>query len=107
MSLSYDYLFKGGDTVETLRLIKGSSNSDTIQLPWLDMSQAIFIAVNRVPGDDIAIALDYRLNSANPRIVASDWRDEAGGCVWKEVYATSASFASALYPDEGMPDTNS
>ena len=42
-------------------------------LPWLNADQAIFIAVNRIPGDDVAIALDYRDSPDEPIVVASCW----------------------------------
>jgi hypothetical protein len=96
MSISREYLFQGKDTVESLRLVKGQKKLGVINLPWLDVDQAIFIAVNRIPGDDIAIVLDYRVNRANPRVVASDWWDEESGCIWKEVYTTFSDFAKAL-----------
>ena len=46
---------------------------EPLQLPWLDALQAVFIAVNRVIGDDLTIALDYRTDPLDPRVVASDW----------------------------------
>ena len=33
---------------------------------------AVLIAVNRRPGDDVAIALDYRSSAEDPAVVASD-----------------------------------
>ena len=41
-------------------------------LPWLDVEQAFNIAVNRRLGDDVAIALDYRTDRSDPRVVGSD-----------------------------------
>ena len=104
MSISREYILKGKDTGEALRLVKGRNKSDDIKLPWLDIDQAIFIAVNRIPGDDIAIVLDYRVNRANPHVVANDWWDGEGGCIWKEVYTTFSDFVKALRLIEGASE---
>lgn len=45
------------------------------KLPWLNADKAIFIAVNRIPGDDVAIVLDYRDCVDDPSVVASCWPD--------------------------------
>ncbi len=44
-------------------------------LPWLDARSAVFVALNRIPGDDVAIALDFRRRVDRPRVVASRWLD--------------------------------
>lgn len=49
-------------------MARGRSQETAAGLPWLDAEQAFFIAVNRLLGDDVALALDYR---ADPRIVGS------------------------------------
>jgi hypothetical protein len=48
-------------------------------LPWLDARTAICIAVNRIPGDDVAIALDYRGENGSPMVVASGRSSERSG----------------------------
>jgi len=64
-------------------------------LPWLNADRAKFIAVNRVPGDDVAIAFDYRADTNEPRVVASHWR-EGSSCEWFEVAETFEEFARLL-----------
>ena len=64
-------------------------------LPWLNAALAVFIAVNRVPGDDVAIALDYRMDANAPRVVASRWRDNDGS-EWFEVAKSFEAFAQSL-----------
>ena len=69
--------------------------------PWLDVEQALNIAVNRRPGDDVAIALDYRTGLSDPRVVGSDaWtgQHETGQFryVWREVAPAFSVFAEAL-----------
>ncbi|MGR7000124.1 glycosyltransferase family 39 protein [Yinghuangia aomiensis] len=55
---------------------RGSTAPVPLELPWLDVEQAVLIAVNRIPGDDVALALDYRSDSEDPRVVGSDfWTD--------------------------------
>jgi hypothetical protein len=67
-----------------------------VDLPWLDVERAFVVAVNRVPGDDVAIALDYRGYSSDPRVVASDfWTDPHQGA-WRIVAPTLGTFAEAL-----------
>ena len=47
--------------------------------PWLDARLALLIAVNRTPGDDVAIALDYRGENGSPMVVASGRSSERSG----------------------------
>jgi hypothetical protein len=70
-------------------------------LPWLDVDKAVFIAVNRLNGDDLAIALDYRTGSLDPRVVANYWQPEDRGCLSREVSATFTQFARALRLEGG------
>jgi hypothetical protein len=81
-------------------VVRGSVTGPS-QLPWLDVELAINIAVNRRPGDDVSIALDYRTDASDPRVVASDaWtrRDKNGRVqyVWRQVAPTFSAFAEAL-----------
>jgi hypothetical protein len=46
-------------------VVRGSVTGPS-DLPWLDIEQAFNIAVNRRPGDDVAIALDYRTTRLIP-----------------------------------------
>jgi hypothetical protein len=70
-------------------------------LPWLDVEQAFNIAVNKRPGDDVAIALDYRTDPSDPRVVGSDvWtsQHQTGRVqyVWRQVAPAFSVFAEAL-----------
>jgi hypothetical protein len=70
-------------------------------LPWLDVEQAFNIAVNRQLGDDVAIALDYRTDPSDPRVVGSDiWTSQhQTGRVeyeWRQVAPSFSVFAEAL-----------
>jgi hypothetical protein len=80
----------------------GSRFSTPIHLPWLDIEKAFFIAVNRVPGDDIAIALDYRTDVYDPRVVASDLWSIPGRYVWQEVTPTFSQFVARLGLNENV-----
>lgn len=77
-------------------------SADSPDLPWLDVNRAVFIAVNRVPGDDLGIALDYRTNAADPRVVASDWDDGALGCRWREVAPCFSVFFERLAAERAV-----
>jgi hypothetical protein len=63
-------------------------------LPWLDVDRCVFIAVNRVAGADVGIALDYRTSVEDPRVVASDWQDTEH--FWRAVSPTFSEFVDAL-----------
>jgi hypothetical protein len=69
--------------------------AEPFELPWLDVDRAFFVAVNRWPGDDTAIALDYRTDDLDPRVVASDW-GAGRACVWREVAPTFSAFVGSL-----------
>ena len=78
------------------RLRRGSRELHPVELPWLDVEQAILVAVNRNPGDDVAVALDYRTAPADPRVVASDFWTNPAECSWRVVSQTFTEFATLL-----------
>ncbi len=80
------------------REYRGSISPDKTDLPWLDVEKSLFIAVNRIPGDDLAIALDFRSSTENPRVVASYWCDEPGDyhVEWRLVTETFSEFLTRL-----------
>jgi hypothetical protein len=78
------------------RVVRGSKSAKPVELPWLDADKAVFIAVNRIPGDDLGIALDYRTSAKDPRVVACEWLGGPAGCVWHQVSGTFTEFAQAL-----------
>ncbi|MFF3562530.1 hypothetical protein ACFYXS_21065 [Streptomyces sp. NPDC002574] len=58
------------------RQARGSRGTVPLDLPWLDVEHAVLIAITRNPGDDGALALDYRTDPSDPRAVGSDfWTD--------------------------------
>ncbi len=75
---------------------RSSKCREAIELPWLDADSAILIAVNRVAGDDTGIALDFRTQAIDPRVVASEWHEGPEGCVWREVAETFSHFVELL-----------
>jgi hypothetical protein len=75
---------------------RSSVRGRAIELPWLDIDQAFFIAVNEIPGDDVAVALDYRLREDSPAVVASIYREGSSGTPWQEVASTFQEFAARL-----------
>lgn len=75
---------------------RSSASAEPILLPWLDRDKAVFIAVNRFGGDDIAIALDYRSSGLDPTVVANDWHTRPNGCLWREVAPTFSAFFGML-----------
>jgi len=65
-------------------------------LPWLDAGLALMIAVNRDPGDDLAIALDYRSEDGSPVVVGSEAWTYPRGYLWRPVAPSFDAFASML-----------
>ena len=53
-------------------LVRGSRVVEPVELPWLDADRSFFVAVNRWPGDDVAIA--PRLPHRCPRSSGRRWR---------------------------------
>lgn len=52
--------------------------------------------MNRHAGDDVALALDYRTDPSDPRVVGSDFRTNPRQCEWRLVTPTFSAFAHAL-----------
>lgn len=72
-SRSLDVLADDEPSSHLFRQRRGSREPRSVDLPWLDVERAVLIAVNLNPGDDVAVALGYRTDSADPRVVASDF----------------------------------
>lgn len=81
---------------EPIFAIKEGSSFETISLPFLDYNKCIFIAINKYPGDDLAIALDYRENNKEPRIIASDFTGNYTYCEWRVVFNNFNDFYQKL-----------
>ncbi|MEU6374930.1 hypothetical protein [Streptomyces sp. NPDC046909] len=95
-SRSLDMFADDPPSAELFREVRGSSHPGPVELPWLDVEQAVLIAVNRRPGDDVALALDYRTCPADPRVVGSDFWTNPRQCAWREAAPTFSSFVDAL-----------
>lgn len=80
--------------LETFKLYRNSDDRQ-LPLPWLNADQAVFIAVNRIPGDDVAIALEYRDSADEPTVVASSWPEDKH-LEWFEVAESFDSFVRLL-----------
>jgi hypothetical protein len=79
---------------ETFKLYRDTDDLHR-PLPWLNADKAVFIAVNRVPGDDVAIALDYRDSADEPTVVASCWPEDKFH-EWFKVADSFDEFAQSL-----------
>jgi hypothetical protein len=77
------------------RIARGCRVAERVELPWLDADRSFFVAVSRWPGDDVGIALDYRTDALDPRVVASDW-GSGQACIWREVAPTFSGFVRLL-----------
>jgi hypothetical protein len=80
---------------ELFREYRGSKVPEK-ELPWLDVDQALFLAVNRVHGADLGIALDFRTDPEDPRVVASDWQSGDNTHHWRQVEGRFSDFVRRL-----------
>ncbi|MET9593856.1 hypothetical protein ABZY45_23450 [Streptomyces sp. NPDC006516] len=78
------------------REARGTRAAAPLELPWLDVEQAVLIAVNRIPGHDCGLALDYRTDPSDPRVVGSDFWSDPVLCEWRVVAPTFSAFATSL-----------
>lgn len=78
------------------RQARGRRGVAQLELPWLDVEQAVLIAITRNPGDDGALALDYRTDPSDPRLVGSDFWADPLLCQWRVVEPTFSGFVSRL-----------
>lgn len=95
-SRSMDMFADDVSYLELFREVRGSERETPVELPWLDVEKAFLIAVCRHPGDDVALALDYRTDPADPRVVGTDFWTDPRGCEWRVVAPTFSEFAAAL-----------
>lgn len=49
-----------------------------------------------IPGDDVAMALDYRTDPADPRVVASDFWTDPKRCSWQAVTPSFSQLVEVL-----------
>ncbi|MFG3039356.1 hypothetical protein ACGFYZ_20925 [Streptomyces sp. NPDC048330] len=89
-------LFADDPSYAFFREARGSKATAPLELPWLDVEQAFFIAVNRNPGDDVAVALDYRTDPSDPRVVGSDFWTDPLLCHWRVIAPTFSAFVTSL-----------
>ncbi|MER5606446.1 hypothetical protein AB0F93_09940 [Micromonospora tulbaghiae] len=98
-SQSLDRLIQDDETAELFRCTREPTATGAVELPWLDVDRAFFIATAQYAGDDTAIALDYRTNSADPRVVASDVWTSSAPYTWRTVAETFSEFVAELRLD--------
>ncbi|WP_328718591.1 hypothetical protein OHT52_03260 [Streptomyces sp. NBC_00247] len=95
-SMSLD-MFADDPYSDYFRVGRGSRSDAPLDLPWLDADQAVLIAITRNPGDDGALALDYRTDPDDPRVVGTDfWTDDTDLCRWRVVAPAFSAFAGRL-----------
>ena len=86
-----------GEVIDNyFREYTGSKHNPENSSKWRDVEKSIVIAVNRHPGDDIAIALDYRQSKDDPKVIGSDWTDDENGIQWKIISNTMTQFLEKL-----------
>jgi hypothetical protein len=91
-----DHIVDDERSSAVFRMVRGSREPGLVELPWLDIDQAILIAVNRNAGDDVAVALDLRTDPTDPRVVASDIWSNPRQYAWRIVTPTFTQFAAGL-----------
>jgi hypothetical protein len=83
-----------------MRLGRSNACSRPLDLPWLDVEKVIVIGGGADYGDDLWVALDYRTDAGDPRVVANEYvrvddtrRPE---CFWREIAPTFSEFCARL-----------
>lgn len=92
---STNFLADSPEMSELFHVYRGSKVSER-ELPWLDADKTLFVAVNRIAGADLGIALDSRTDLEDPRVVASDWQSGDNTHHWREVEARFSDFVKKL-----------
>lgn len=100
-SVTLDLFADDPPTAFLFRQARGGTAAVPVEPPWLDVERAVLIAVNREPGDDVALALDYRGDPGDPRVVGSDFWTDPRRCRWRVVAPTFSAFAAGI----GLPVT--
>jgi hypothetical protein len=98
-SQSLDRLIQDAETAELFKLTREPTATGPVELPWLDVDRAFFIAMAQYAGDDTAIALDYRTSSSDPRVVASDVWTSSAPYAWRMVAESFSEFVAELRLD--------
>lgn len=98
-SQALDRLIQDDETAELFRLAREAASTGPVELPWLDVDRAFFIAMAQYAGDDTAVALDYRTSSTDPRVVASDVWTSSAPYTWRTVAETFSEFVAELRLD--------
>lgn len=94
-SKALDHLVGDASLAQVFRFARSAAKGP-VELPWLDVDHAFFIAVAQHAGDETAVALDYRTGAIEPRVVASDVWTVPGACHWQVVAETFTAFAAGL-----------
>jgi hypothetical protein len=95
-SKSLDHLVEDDEMAVLFRLAREGAATGPVELPWLDVDRAFYIAMAQYAGDDTAVALDYRTSSSDPRVVASDAWTGSAPYTWRTVADTFSEFVSEL-----------
>jgi hypothetical protein len=75
---------------------RGSQTVGMRGLPWMDVELSINFAINERPGDDVALALDLRTSTSDPRVIGTDWYSNPGRCMWREVAPRFSEFCRVV-----------
>jgi len=82
---------------EQFRVKRGSGGAGPVELPWLDVEQALVIGGGADYGDDTWVVLDYRANRTDPRVVVNAWSaDRPPQVEWRELAPSVTSFLQML-----------
>jgi hypothetical protein len=58
-----------------LRTYLGANDNGPNDLPWLDKTQAVYVAGSTEYGEDTSIALDYRCSPTEPRVAVNGFQE--------------------------------
>lgn len=87
-------IFEDEEEDDSLLVYRGSVAGGR-DLPWVDAEKTLNIIINKEPGDDVAIALDYRPGVQCPHVVGSDWSGK--GYAWRKIASSFDEFAKRIH----------
>lgn len=86
---------------EKFKVKRGSAVTGPVELPWLDVEQALLIGGGADYGDDTWLVLDFRTGPTDPRVVVNVWRQGAPPQVeWRELTPSLTLFLRMLGVDD-------
>jgi hypothetical protein len=85
------------ELAEKYKVKRGSAEASPVELPWLDVEQALVIGGGASYGDDTWVVLDYRTGANDPRVAMNVWKaGKPSEVEWRELAPSMSEFLKML-----------